>query len=948
MARTKHHPQRHADSRHSTQQQSHKKHKQRHHKPHHKSHSDTATSAIHRLSIDEALKTLCSSRAGLSKDESGKRLQEFGANVVERIERESLVIRFLREFTHLFALVLWLAAGLSFYAEWKEPGGGMATLGFAIIGVIVINGAFSFWQEYRAEQAINALEKLLPHRVKVLRDNITTEEDAPNLVPGDVILLEEGDSIPADCRVIESVALRVNNATMTGESQAKARSAEPDNKEDNILEAHNMLLAGTSVVSGHGKALVISTGTHTEFGKIARLTQVSESGISPLQQEINLVTRIVSLLAFGIGIVFFFIGQAIGLPFWANFIFAIGIIVANVPEGLLPTVTLALAMGAQRMARRNALIRHLPAVEVLGSANVICSDKTGTLTEGRMTVKKIAVFREPITENVAQLIQEANTETLQSLRTSHKALMQCALHCHTLKANSKQGEAQEQAFIGDSMEIALVGMARKSLDDVDNPLLPVIDEVPFDTERKRMSTLHQIDGSLRLYTKGAMECVLPLCEQILTFEGIQTLTEQDRENIAAAQNALAEEGLRVLALAYRDVPSGYKYSDLETHLVFAGLVGLEDPPRETVKSAVAQCHSAGIRVIMITGDHPATAKAIAQEIGIVRTVTPMIITGDELKHLSVTQLQVALGAEDIIFARMGADQKMRVVEALQRKGNIVAVTGDGVNDAPALKRADIGIAMGLSGTDVAREAADMVLLDDNFATIVAAIEEGRTIFANIRKFMTYILSSNVPEIIPYLAFVLFRLPLPLTIIQVLAVDLGTDMFPALALGAERPEHDVMHIPPRQRDEHIMNIPLLLRSYLFLGGIEAVIGMGAYFFVMHSGAWQYGQSLAENTLLYKQATTACLTGIVIAQMMNVFLCRSSRLSVFSSGFFSNRLLWYALAIEFALILAIDYTSIGNAVFGTAPIGLDVWLYCLPLALGMLALEELRKLVVRRVM
>lgn len=413
------------------------------------------------------------------------------------------------------------------------------------------------------------------------------------------------------------------------------------------------------------------------------------------------------------------------------------------------------------------------------------------------------------------------------------------------------------------------------------------------------------------------------------------MNEVRRQHLLDAQESMAEQGLRMLALAFRGCPAQAKLECLEEKLTLCGLVGIEDPPRAEVLAAINRCRSADIKVIMITGDHPHTARAIAREIGLAQN--PLIIVGDELRRMSPIQLQLALDTTDIIFARVGADQKMRIVQALKKKGEIVAVTGDGVNDAPALKIADIGINMGISGTDVAKESADIILLDDNFAHIVSAIEEGRTVFENIRKFMAYILTSNVPEIIPYLAFMLCKIPLPLTIVQILAVDLGTDILPALALGAEAPRNDVMQKPPRARNERLLHWPLLGRAYLFLGLMEAAAAMAMFFYVLDEGGWQYGQMLSANHPLYLQATTACLAAIIVMQVINAFLCRHPTESVFRSAWFGNPLLLLGIAVEISLILVIIYTPWGNSLFGTAPIGLDIWLYVIPFGLTMLLLE-----------
>jgi sodium/potassium-transporting ATPase subunit alpha len=874
-------------------------------------------------SPDAALAALGSGPQGLTVAEARRRLAEFGPNRVEAAARDPLWLTLAREFTHFFALILWLAAGLAFVAEHFGPGQGMAELGVAIVGVIVINGCFSFWQAYRAEQALAALSQLLPQQVQVRRDGITLEVPAAELVPGDLVLLAEGAKVPADCRLIESWGLRVNLATLTGESRPKARSA--DSISDAIpdpLAARALVLAGTLVVSGECSAVVFATGMRTEFGRIAHLTQTAGETESPLQKEIRRVSRLVALLALALGLVFFAIGQAIGLPFWANFMFAIGIIVANVPEGMLPTVTLSLALATQRMARRNALVRHLPAVETLGSATVILTDKTGTLTQNRMTVRELFV---------------AGRHRLAAERWPRGYdlhLRAVARFCHSLKFPNGTPA-------GDPMEIALWQFAGE---------IPELGrragEIPFDAERRRMSVItREAGGSGFLWTKGAPESVLPLCTTWLDGDVSRPFDAAAHEILRRAQNDMADRGLRVLALAWKPL-SAEAGTPSEDGLELCGLIGLEDPPRPDVREAVTRCHEAGVRVIMVTGDHPHTAVALAREVDVVRTSAPTVLTGDEVRRMDAASLQLALDAPEILFARVSAEQKMLIVQALQRKGEIVAVTGDGVNDAPALKTADIGIAMGLSGTDVAREAADIVLLDDHFGTIVNAIEEGRAVYENIRKFLTYILTSNIPELVPYLAFVLFRIPLPLTVIQILAVDLGTDMVPALALGAEKPHADVMRRPPRPRGERLLSWPLLARAYLFLGPLEAMAALAAFFFVLGAAGWSYGQTFAPGDPVYLQATTACLAAIVLAQMVNVFVCRHPRLPAWRFPLFENRLLLAGLAVEAVLLLAIVYTPAGNRLFGTAPLAMDVWLFALPFALVLGVIEEARKAVVRR--
>lgn len=585
-------------------------------------------------------------------------------------------------------------------------------------------------------------------------------------------------------------------------------------------------------------------------------------------------------------------------------------------------------MSTQRMAKRNALIRHLPSVEALGSATVICTDKTGTLTQNRMEINKLYVN--------GQVITRFEAKRQPKLAKVYRRFFEDALLCHNLKETVIAGKPE---FLGDPMEIALVRFAKTCLGETIS--YPKINEVPFDTDRKRLSTVHQTTDGPVLYCKGALEMLLPLCTHVQLGEKIVPVNGDIQQAFINALEKMASEGLRVLAFAWRELKVGHDVGSEEHDLILSGLVGLEDPPRPEVPDAIQKCHEAGIKVIMVTGDHPHTALAIGRQIGQIQSDTPVIITGEQLRRLSETQLRLALDAPDIIFARVGADQKMRIVSALKKMNHIVAVTGDGVNDAPALKMADIGIAMGIIGTDVAKESADMILLDDNFASIVAAIEEGRAVYDNIRKFLSYILTSAVPELVPYLFFALFNIPLPLTIIQILAVDLGTDMLPALGLGANPPAQGIMTRPPKGRNERLLNWPLLLRAYLFLGLLEASAAMTAYYLVLHNGGWAWGEALGIHDTLYQQATTACLASIIIMQIVNVFLCKTPDRTLFGSAIFSNRLILWGVTLEIILILVIIYTPWGQMIFGTAPIPLSIWLFMLPFGAAMLLLEEVRK-------
>jgi len=876
------------------------------------------------LSPSDALASLHSGPSGLDSAEARRRLAEFGPNQMERVHKKHLLLKLAEEFVHFFALILWLAAGLAFYAGYRDPGGGMVRMGWAIVLVILINGVFSFWQEARAERAIEALESLLPDRVKVLRGGAITVLPGKELVPGDLVVLEAGDGIPADCRLIEGQDLQVSMATLTGESQPLPRQLEAVEEPDPV-HAPNLLLAGTVVLAGEGRALVYATGMRTAFGHIAQLTQVERPKDSPLQREISHLSRIIGLMALGIGVLFYFIGRGLHLGPWQNIIFVIGVIVANVPEGLLPTVTLSLAMAAQRMAKRNALVRRLPAVEALGEATVICTDKTGTLTQNRMEVRQIYV-------DGAWIQPEAlNPET-------HRAFLSGAATCQTLKS---QGVGKDP--LGDPMEIALVAAATQALGTWAAP--ERIDLLPFDTRRMRLSVVVPEGDTHLLQSKGAVENLLPLCSGILRNGKVEPMGDPERKTLLAAQEEAADHGLRVLAFAQRVLPEGTVREHLEEDLVFTGLAALADPPRPDVQEAIHRCQQASIRICMVTGDHPRTALAIARQIGLVQGDAPRVITGEELGRLSDIQLQLALDTKEVLFARMDPSMKTRIVQAFQKKGEVVAVTGDGVNDAPALKAADIGIAMGLSGTDVAREAADLVLADDHFASIVNAVEEGRAIFANVRKFMTYTITSNCGELIPFLAFVLMGIPLPLTVLQILIVDLGTDMLPALALGAEEPEPESMTCPPRQKGERILSAGVFLRAYPIMGFLEGLCGLSAYWVTLKAGGWHMGQPLGMLDPLYLKATGACLCGIISGQIVAVFMCRSETHTVFRKGFLGNRLLLWGVFTEILILAGINYLPPMQHLLGTGAVPLQAWLTMIPFAFCILVAEEVRKAIVR---
>jgi sodium/potassium-transporting ATPase subunit alpha len=872
---------------------------------------------INSLSIDEVFKSLVTSEDGLSEEEAKRRLSEFGYNEIEEIKKKPLIFKFLSQFTHFLAVLLWVAALFSFLSEYIHPGEGMLTLGLAIVGVIFINAIFAFIQEYRAEKALEAMKKLLPFYVKVLRKGKEVEIPAKEVVPGDIVLLSEGDKVPADIRIMETNDLRVNNAPLTGESEPAIRIKEPFSGE--AINSPNIAFAGTMVVSGSGKGAVFSTGMRTEFGRIARLTGTVTPGISPLQKEITKITRVVTAIAGITGMVFFSIGFFIGRTFWENFLFAIGIILANVPEGLLPTVTLSLAMGSQRMARRNALIKTLTSVEALGSVSVICTDKTGTLTRNKMAVKKVV----SICGNASEKVNEVSL-----------------FHIAKLCNNTKEFEDNLK---GEPTEVALYKAAIEAIGHIESKR---IKEFAFDSERKRMSTINSVRNKTYVMVKGAPESILQISSYCFKGKEIAPFNESVKNNSIELYHSLMDEGLRVLAFAYREIKSDEVIAgreDAERDLIFMGFMGLEDPPRPEVAGAIQRCREAGIRIIMITGDGSRTALAIAKEIGLIKEKA-IIVEGAEFLKMSEPELREVLLNKEVIFSRMTPKHKLRVVNVLKEQGERVAVTGDGVNDAPALKRADIGVSMG-TGTDVAKEAADMILLDDNFATIVNAIEEGRAIFENIKKFIIYIFAHLTAEAVPYILFILARIPLPLTVMQILAIDLGTETIPALGLGVEPPEAAIMKQPPRPKGKGLIDKKVLFRGYIFLGLIGTIGVLFAYFFVLNKGGWKWGTELPIVTDLVHQASTATFLGIVMMQIGNVFACRTQTESVFKIGIFGNRLILWGILAEILLSAFIIYHPWGNKIFSTAPISLSVWLLLIPFMFLVFFAEELRKFLGR---
>jgi sodium/potassium-transporting ATPase subunit alpha len=861
---------------------------------------------IQNLDVSDVYARLGSRPEGLGCADALERLREVGRNCVEVKDSWRMTRSLLHQFTNFFTLLLFASAAICFVAETVQSGQSMDILGWALGGVALLNALFSFVQEYRAEKAMAALRAFLPPMVEVARDGQYISLLAEELVPGDLLLLKEGIRVPADARLVEAEDLLANNAPLTGESQPVKLTAAP--VATRLVESNNIVFAGCMIMRGSGLAVIFATGLRTEFGKLAHLSQTVQRAPSPLERQTTHMVRVLTIIAVTLGGVFFLYGVASGRSIWINLVFMMGIIVANVPEGLLPTFTLALAMGSMRMARKNVLVTNLNAVEALGATQVICTDKTGTLTLNQLAVSQML---SPLT-GLELVDPDARRQLLE--------IALCASEVRTTDGHHS----------GDPLDVAIV---QRMDAEVQPQKIRQANHrfFTFDSDKKRSAGVGIVDDSQVFAVKGAWEVIRPMLRS-LQGEGRESLVA-DEANLDVADKILqklAASGCRVIAVACRvlaeDPPENAEQELLEKELTLIGFLGIEDPIRPEVPLAVERCHAAQIDIILITGDHPDTALAVAGRCGIVdqgRTAAD-VLTGDLLENMAENDLKQAIENGVRIFARSSPAQKMKIVMALKSMERVVAMTGDGVNDAPALKAADIGIAMGKGGTDVARASAQIILLDDNFASIVAGIEEGRTVFANIRKFTNYVLVSNGPEIIPYLLYILFPVPLALTVIQILLIDLGTDIIPSMALGQEPSEPEVMQQPPRQRDFRLLNPALVIHSYLFLGLLEAAWSLSLFFFVLLQGGWSYGMELAADDPLYRSATGIALATILLMQIGNLVGRRYALRSGLDRGIFRNRLMLSGILIQIVFSWALLYLPQLQTILGTGPVDWQVYL------------------------
>ncbi|GAB4265476.1 MAG: calcium-translocating P-type ATPase, SERCA-type [Methylomicrobium sp.] len=882
---------------------------------------------------ESVLRRLDSNPAGLTTDEAERRLLRYGYNRLEEARKISPLLIFISQFKSLVMIILIVATGVSWLlGEWIESS--------AILTVLLLIAVFGFLQEYKAEQAIRALMHLASPKASVLRDRKRTEVDAENLVPGDVLILETGSIVPADARLIESVNLYVQESALTGESESVKKQTDPVDPNAALAERGNTVFASTIVTQGRGRAVVTATGMATEIGKIASLIQQTPEEMTPLQVKLDQLGNTLGGLTVAICLIVFvaeILNNRLALDYLANFdwlgffreakdafLISIALAVAAISEGLPAVVTISLALGTRRMLERNALVRRLSSVETLGETTVICSDKTGTLTMNQMTVEKLYVDHRILTvsgsgyERVGRISE--NGEPVDSRRYEKLLLAGLLNNDAEFKNGGIAGDPTEGALL---VSAAKAGMDKRRVESE----YPRIDEIGFTSERKMMTTLHARPDAPIAFSKGAAEMILERCTAIEIDGVVRPLEQADRTAILEAQRAFSEEGLRVLAFAYRYDTRPPR----EQELILLGLQAMRDPPRPGVREALERCRSAGIKVLMITGDHVVTAKAIGAEIGLVGQA----LSGRELDAIDDLSEMI----DDVaIYARVNPEHKLKIVDALRRKGHhIVAMTGDGVNDAPALKKSDIGVAMGVCGSDVSKEASDVILIDDNFASIVGAVEEGRKIYDNIKNYVQYLLSSNMAEVSIIFIAILLELPLPLLAIQLLLMNLVTDGAPAIALSLEPAQTDIMRRQPRKPGDKILSL-LTAINLLVLAVWMTVVTLAVYVYFLD-------QPCLDCRDVNDYARTIAFTTLVMLEMFNVMNCKSEHRSLFSTGLFNNRWLWWAIVSSIAIqVVVVQWLP--YELFRTTPLTLNDWLLTIALGGTVLVVGEILKLIYRK--
>jgi len=950
-------------------------------------------------------------QTGLTPDAAKQKLAEDGYNELTPPKTTPEWIKFCRNLFGGFSTLLWVGSILCFFAYGMEIARGAENpqkdnlyLGVVLATVVIVTGCFQYFQESKSSKIMESFAKMVPPKTLVIRDGKSMEIEARMLVLGDLVEIKGGNRVPADLRVISVASLKVDNSSLTGESEPQTRDAEISKVE--ALEARNIAFFSTNALEGSARGIVIRCGDNTVMGRIAALASNVDSGDTPIAQEIEHFIHIITGVAVFLGVSFFILSIFLGYKWLEAVIFLIGIIVANVPEGLLATVTVCLTLTAKRMAKKNCLVKNLEAVETLGSTSTICSDKTGTLTQNRMTVAHLwfdnKIHEVDTTENSSGGAISYKDDQ------SWRALGRIAALCNraVFLSGEEDKPISQRDTAGDASESALLKCCEKSMGNVEaiRAANPKVCEIPFNSTNKWQLSVHEVEGKNLLVMKGAPERIVARCSKILV-DGVEQDKPADFQTTFENANAhLGGMGERVLGFAHLPLdpvkfPVGFKFDTDEMNfpsedLVFVGLMAMIDPPRAAVPDAVAKCRSAGIKVIMVTGDHPVTAAAIARQVGIIsdgsKTVDELakeqgipknqvnpkdaraaVITGAELRKLDDSDLdEILRNHPEIVFARTSPQQKLIIVDGCQRAGQVVAVTGDGVNDSPALKKADIGVAMGIAGSDVSKQAADMILLDDNFASIVTGVEEGRLIFDNLKKSIAYTLTSNIPEISPFLIFILFSIPLPLGTVTILCIDLGTDLLPAISLAYETAESDIMKRDPRNKfTDKLVNERLISMAYGQIGMIQALAGFVCYFFIMldhgffpsdllglrakwddgdfHMVEDSYGQQWAfsQRKIVEFTCHTMFFTAIVIVQWADVIICKTRRLSIVEQGM-NNKVLIAGLFEETLLAALLAYCPGTDAMLRMFPVEWYCWFVPMPFSLIIFVYDETRRYLLRK--
>ncbi len=879
------------------------------------------------LSVSETIKSLNSSKNGLTEAEAKKRLEEFGYNELEKGKGHSAITIFLSQFKNALIILLIFAGFLSLFL-------GEEIEAIAIFAIVLLNAILGFVQEYKAEKAIEALEKISAPTAIVLRDGKEQKIPAREIVPGDILILEAGDIISADSRLIELSSLQIDEASLTGESVPSKKLVESFKVGTPVADQENMAFMGSSVTYGKGRSIVTSIGMKTEFGKIAKSLQGTKEVQTPLQIKFTQLAKQIGIVAIILIIIVLITGTLQGTLFRTMLLLALALTVSTIPNSLPIIVTVGLSMGTKRLAKKNMLIKKLPAAESLGAATIICSDKTGTITKNQMTITDLFFNNQTVKVSGTGYAPEGNFSynNKQINPKQLELLLRIGYLCNSAKLVKKENKYE---IIGDPTEGSLIVLGKKGKLEDDNldKNFSLIEELPFDSDRKRMSVIfeNKINKKTEAYIKGAPDLLLKVCDRIVENGKVRKLTEKDRKQILKMNETFASQALRVLALAYNEISGSKKYSidNVESNLIFAGLVGMIDPPRDEVKQAILQCEEAGIRVMVITGDHAITTKAVAKKIGLFKK-GDIVLTGADVEKMSDSELEEQIDKIRII-ARAMPIQKSRVVDALQKNGHIVAMTGDGVNDAPALKKADIGIAMGITGTDVAKEVAKATLTDDNFATIVNAIEEGRNIYNKMIKSAKYLLSCNAGEITAVFMAIMLNFPLPLLPLQILLMNLLTDDFPALGLGFESSEEGIMKLPPRDPKEK----PISKQIFLSIAIFGLIMGLGTLFMFM-----QY------KDINVPKAQTIAFTTLVMFQMFAVMSSRTLYSSLKHLNPFSNLWLLGAVCVSLIVQAAVIYWAPLQAIFGTVPLlGMD-WLKIIGISSLGFIMMEISKFVMGR--